>query len=336
MKSTFVIFTISFIIWAVVGITPSEAQSILIDQQISAGGLNLFQVKDKPLQYRYLPNKIQLAKENGRPKFSFLRYVYHEEDGQPSSSGSSIVKGGGVVNFVVELKVSEGIKQKALAELQQKVPGATIIGPVFIESGTMTLVSFVIGEEFSHKIIGVSSAPILEGSRAGVSMHLTTEGARILWNTFDMENSGLAVGLEMVVPGYLSPKKLVVKANFDKMYTSHDFGLGLATPYLQADIMAAFERVRQTNIIEVPPYEEDEGFEKILNTVYTKLLEMMFDKLNGSGVPDMQTLTQNIGGKPSMSERAGRCWPAGNPRIGTSRGVLLRVSPRPLLKQILL
>jgi len=66
---------------------PLSAQDILLDEPVRAGELTLFQSLRKPGEYRYALDQPRLAKHpNGKPQFSFIRYVSNKS----SNCGGSI------------------------------------------------------------------------------------------------------------------------------------------------------------------------------------------------------------------------------------------------------
>ncbi len=217
------------------GYVSLNAQNILIDKPVAAGPLTVFPDMANPNSYYYLANKLRLGiGTNGKPQFSFLRFVENER----TEAGEASVregKGGGIVHALVELYVSEDMIKEAQQELKRATrnENATLIGPIIYKSGTMALVSSIANEKggYSKMVVGLGPAPVLAGNKAAVSVLLTKEGAKILWETFKTPTPDLSFSFVMSVVGYRSPINAKIEVDFDKVYTSSslNIGFGLAT-----------------------------------------------------------------------------------------------------------
>ena len=132
-------------VMAMVGLTSSaaHAQQVVIDQPVRAGELILFPDVNDATVFYYVSDKPRLAVDaNGRPKFSFLRFVENVRSGadQPDAREGA---GGGIVHAVVALSVTPQQLTDARRELQRVRPGGRIQGPVVFKSGRFGLISSV-------------------------------------------------------------------------------------------------------------------------------------------------------------------------------------------------
>lgn len=279
------------------------AQNIYIDKPILAGKLTCFPDIANPNNYYFLPNKLRMGVgADGSPQFSFLMFVRNtraEEGSLTSREG----EGGGVVHAVVELYISDEEKKDAERELKRIVKNdqATLLGPVIYKSGTMSLISSIANKEggYSKVILGLGPAPVLAGNKAAVSILLTKEGAKILWETFKTPTPDMSFSFVMDVSGYRSPISAWIDVDFDKVYESQTINAGLkyrsggggtnggktsstgGTPImLGAEVNLMFEEMRQTGAIKVGGPQGDEKFEEIIKICYTKMLDMLFDSAN--------------------------------------------------------
>ncbi len=278
--------SVIFVALAVLFSSYSMAQRINFDKLIKAGELTLFQEVQNPTAYYYISDKPHLATdENGKPKFSFIRYVKNSESGE--------VDGGGIVHAVIELGVTKEQLSEATNELRRKAPGASIKGPVMYQEGTIALISSVANEEseFSKQVIGIGKAPLLDGQKAAVSVQLTKDGSKILWESFQTSTPDMSISFEMKLTGYRSPKRALIEADFEQVYEHKKIQAAMAAPVLAAEIKASFDDLVKKGAIKLTQVGEDQQMEKLVETAYNKLLKMMFDPVGGTGTPSLGSLT---------------------------------------------
>ena len=76
----------------------ATAQPVLMDRGVRAAGLWCFPVAGDPLQYVYLPAGAKLATDDqGRPQFSFVRYVVNTPGDSARSATITEASGGGIL-----------------------------------------------------------------------------------------------------------------------------------------------------------------------------------------------------------------------------------------------
>src|SRR6185503_16243494 len=130
-------------------------------------------------------------------------------------------EGGGIVHALVSLSVSPEQLRDAQRELQRKKPGAKIVGYVPYSSGDFALVSTFGDPKTGHlvtQVVGIGKAPLLDGEKAAVSILLTKQGAKILWESFETPTPDISFHFEMVLDGYHSPLSAKVEANWNQIY----------------------------------------------------------------------------------------------------------------------
>jgi len=289
------------------GIAPLAGQQVLLDQPIRAGDLILFPGVDDANVYYYVSDKPHLAtdKSGGGPQFSFLRYVENADSGS-SEAGLRASGGGGIVHALVALSVTPEQLAEARRALRRLKPGATLRGPVLFKSGTFGLVSSFTDPEgnLSHRVVGLGNAPLLDGEKAAVSMHLTQLGARILWQSFHTPTPDISFTFEMELDGYRSPRRAVIEADLDRIYEHRAFAAGLASTYLAAEIKGAFDDLREENAIRLTQVGDDEQLQALITTAYNRIAEMMFQPVQGTGTPDLASLAGSAGGERGLLDRA--------------------------------
>ncbi len=283
----------------------AQAQQILIDQPIRAGELTLFPSYQDPDVYYYVLDKARLATdENGRPQFSLLRYVQNVESGadQPDADTGD---GGAILHALVTLEVTQDQLREAQRELERARSGARIEGPVVYRSGRFALISAFADEEgeLTEQVLGVGNAPILDGQKAAVSLLLSRQGSRILWQSFQTATPDISFSFEMELDGYRSPQQGVIEANFDQIYEYDGFNVGLASQFLAAEIQGSFEDLTRSGAIKVTQVGDDDKVEELLDIAYRKLTEAMFEPVSTNS-PSLSSLSNAAGGQQSMLDRA--------------------------------
>ncbi len=283
------------------------AQPINLDRPVKAGELTCFPDIGNENQFYYISDKPHLSKDaNGKPQFSFLRYVENKvaaADAPENTEGD----GGGIVHAVVSLEVTQDQLREAQRELQRLKPSAQLVGPVVYRSGKFGIVSSFKDPQggLSKQVVGLGNAPILDGQKAAVSIQLTKQGAKILWESFKTTAPDISFTFEMEVGGYRSPKKALIEANFDQIYEHKAFNAGIATSFLAAEIKVAFDDLVRNGAIKVTQIGEDEKMEAMIATAYNKIADMMFAPMNGTGSLGLEQLGGITGGNStSMLDRA--------------------------------
>jgi hypothetical protein len=285
----------------------SSAQPINLDRPVKAGELTLFPDIGNENDYYYISDKPKLATgPNGKPQFSFLRYVDNvvsAPDGPAATEGD----GGGIVHAVVSLEVTQDQIREAQRELQRLKPNAKLVGPIVYKSGKFGIVSSFKDPAggLSKQVVGLGNAPVLDGQKAAVSIQLTKQGAKILWESFRTTAPDISFTFEMEVAGYRSPKKAMIEANFDQIYEHKGFAVGVAMTFLAAEIKGNFDDLVRTGAIKVTQIGEDEKMEAMISTAYNKIAEMMFAPMNGTGNLGINELGGITGGNStSVLDRA--------------------------------
>lgn len=286
--------------------TPASAQQVLLDKPVKAGELTLFPDLNDAKSYYYVSDKPHLATdENGKPQFSFLRYVDNVRSGadQPEAREGM---GGGIVHAVVALSVSKEQLRDAQRELARLKPGATIQGPVVYKSGRFGLISSFKDPQggLTTQVVGLGNAPVLDGEKAAISMQLTKQGAKILWESFNTPTPDISFSFEMVMDGFRSPHQAVIDADFDQIYQHQAFSAGIASTYLSAEIKAAFDDLARKGAIKVSQVGSDEKMDALVTTAYNKLTDIMFAPVSGTGTPDLAALAGAAGSQGSILDRA--------------------------------
>lgn len=286
--------------------SPSAAQQVLLDKPVKAGELNLFPDLNNESIHYYVPDKVRLATDaSGTPQFSFLRYVENVRSAadQPEAREG---EGGGIVHALVTLGVTPEQLDAAKRELQRIKPGATIQGPVVFKSGRFGLVSSFADTKgnLTKQVVGLGSAPLLDGEKAAISIQLTKLGAKILWESFNTAAPDVSFHFEMDMSGFRSPKRATIDADWSKIYSHKAFNAGVATSFLAAEVKNTYDELRTSDAIKITQVGEDDKMDAVIATAYKMLQDRMFEPLGGTGTPEVASLATAGGGQPSLLDRA--------------------------------
>jgi len=299
---------IKYLILLVILVVPFiiNAQQILLDKPVRAGELILFPELKNESNYYYLPDKPRLAMhDENTPQFSFLRYVKNEKTAVDANTAiSESAFGGGVVHALVELKVTDEQIKDAEKSLRRIDGNGKIVGPVIFKSGTVALISSFAkpGGDFTKQVVGLGNAPILENQKSAVSVQLNKLGSKILWESFKTPTPDFTMHFEMEVEGYLSPKRVLIEANFDRIYKHKSFEAAAVTPVLAGEIKIAMDDLFDSGAIKLTQIGDDAELNKLKETAYKQLIDLIFNKVGGTGVPQLSKLMG--GNKKSMLDRA--------------------------------
>ncbi len=286
-----------------------QAQQIIIDKPVKAGELTLFPEMGNENVYYYLPDKLRLATdENGKPQFSFMKYVENVR----SAPGEKDIReglGGGIVHFVISLSVTPDQLSEAKNELRRIDPEGVIKGPVIYSGGTVSVISSFANTkgDLTKQVVGIGNAPLIDGEKAAVSMELTKKGAKILWESFKTPTPDISFSFEMELKGFRAPKKAIIEADFDKIYKHHSFDVGATGNYgkimFGGEIELAFDELRRSGAIKITSMGSDADMDKLIETAYNKLTTMIFIPV-GMGNPLVESMMKKATGNKSALERA--------------------------------
>lgn len=288
----------------------TSAQAIVLDNLVEAGGLKLFPNIHNNNEYYYLADQVRLAKgENGKPEFSFIRWVENKstDDAEASDDYKDIEgAGGGIVSALIELNVSEERKLEAEQELRRINPKGKIKGPVIYRGGTVALVSAFNSEneEFTQQVLGLGPAPVVEGQKAPLSILLTKKGARILWESFKSNMADISFQYSMEIEGYNAPISANISFDWEEVYEHKNFQGGIATPVLATEVETAVSDMISNRVIKITEIGEDEDFDKIRTIVMEMVQTGIFESQENTPSPSLAQLTSGANGRPSMLDRA--------------------------------
>lgn len=294
-----------------------QAQQILIDRGVRVANLWCFPLVTNPKEYLYLPTDGRLSVDkNGRPQFSFMRYVVNVKGGDETPSTITEAPGGGVLHFLAEYSTPEEQVSRAQTALRKLLGDEEIKirGPVIFASGRYAIISSIakasVGTDAEtateKEMVATGNAPVLEGNRIAVSFDLDKQSAQILYNSFQMANPDISVVFEMQFEGLHDAYDATVDIDWSQVRKDQQFSAGVKAYFIGAEVDIALQRLMQNNAIRLVSRGEHSSTEALLNTVYSKILELLFSKTEEPPPPSQQesaldSLTKLISGASSRT-----------------------------------
>ncbi len=272
----------------------AAAQQISIDRGLRAAGLWCFPLAADARTYVYLPNQVRLATDDaGRPHFSFVRYTV-EKPGEGNTAATITASGGGgVLHFLVEMETPASAISEAQQTLRRTMKDDEIVlrGPIVFQDGRFALVSSVLnpaGGAPERKVFTSGRAPVLEGNRLALSFDLAPQQASLLMQSLAMPTPDVSLVFDMTFAGLTDAYDAELTIDWSEVRKNKAFSAGASVYFVGADVELAFDRLRRDNAIRLRSSGADATMEALLNTVYTKLLDLLFRPVEPEKVPEGQ------------------------------------------------
>jgi hypothetical protein len=313
--------------WALASIitaaAPASAQQILFDEPVRAGDLMLFRDLTDEKAYYYMPTRPRLATDaNGRKQFSFFRWVENAEVKKEAAAREG--DGGGIIHALVTFGVPKEMLQEAERDLQRQRPGARIAGPIVPKSGTVGIISTAVApkknpddpedqpSKLAGQVLGVGNAPLLDGDKTSVSILLSKQGAKVLWEQFQMATANLDFAFEVKVQGFRKPQRVLIEADLEQIVKHDSFAAGIAGTWFAGEIKGAFDELRKRNVIKVTQIGalgvgEKDSMEERYKEAYDRIIAILFEKpgeAGAGGAAAPQAVTGTDAANKGMMERA--------------------------------
>jgi hypothetical protein len=271
----------------------SWSQSILIDQGVNADGLWCFPVHKKENTYLYLPERARLSLKNDSiPEFSYMRYII-EKPTEESAKTITEADGGGILTFLVLYDTPKEAVSNAEQFLREKLENDSIKvrGPVVFKSGKYTLVSSILNPKTGNNephILVTGNAPVIENSKIPLSFAVDPVRSKLLLENFKMNTPDVSLIFELAYSGLTESYEAQLEIDWSEVKKSQAFEAGGSVYFIGADVELGFDKLRKDQAIKFTSTGSDESMESLVQTVYTKLLELMFKPTPLEQVPQDQ------------------------------------------------
>lgn len=273
----------------------ATAQQLLLDRGVQANGLWCFPLLTDEKQYVYLPSTSRLGQdEAGRPQFSFVRYVSNAKSGE-GAEGATITNasGGGILHFLVLYETPQAQVDAAQQTLRRNLKDdkITLRGPIVFQEGRYALVSSILNPSNGapeRKLLATGNAPVLEGNRIALSFDLQPQEASLLMKSFAMNTPDVSIVFDMTFQGLTDAYDAELTIDWAEVRKSEGFSAGGTIYFVSADVEKMLDELRRRNAIKLKSNGSDAAMEGLLQTVYNKLLELMFRPVQPERIPDGQ------------------------------------------------
>ena len=299
MKSLFTYLTLFFSITVL-------SQQIYIDKGTQVNGLWCFPLHNDANTYLYLPTQARLAlDEEKHPKFSFMRYIT-EKPSDDTTKSVSEAGGGGILHFLVlyDTPQEQIVEAERLLKEQFKNEEITIRGPIIFESASYTLVSSILNKdskENERTILSIGTAPVMENTKIALSFEVSPLNSKLLLESFKMDTPDISLIFDLQFSGLSEAYDATLEIDWSEVKKSKSFGAGGNIYFVSADVELGLDELFKDNSIKLITNGSDDKMESLLNTVYEKLLELMFEPVQPAIIPEaeraglMDALTAMIG-----------------------------------------
>jgi len=272
-----------------------KSQMPLLDRGVLVEGLWCFPLYGDTLKYVYLPNQGGIVPgHDSLPQFSYMRYVMSSPAGSGNTTGTiDQADGGAILNFLVWYSTPPGNVDAAEQSLRRKLKNDSlrIRGPLVFDDGRYSLVSSIIAGDSNVKknqILSSGNAPVLENSQIALSFGLTPLTSKILTENFKMNTPDISMMFDMGFTGLTEDYDAELDINWSDVKKSQGFNAGGSIYFVSADVKLAFDEMFKKQAIVLKVNGSNAPMEALLNTVYDKLLNLMFAPVQPEALPAQQ------------------------------------------------
>lgn len=295
--------------------TALMTQNILLEEGVYTEGLWCFPVHDNLNTYYYLPSdgRLGIDSDTDLPEFSFMRYITDKPTESSATKTLTNADGGGILHFLSLFTTPEEKVEKAQTSLREKLENDEIQlrGPIAFNNGWYNVISSVLRPDGKRekKWIGSGEAPVLENSKIAQSFELDPLKSNILLESFKMATPDVSMVFELGFSGLSAPYEAILEIDWSEVMKSETFGAGGSVYFISADVEAGFDELFRNHAINLTTVGSNDAMEGLMNTVYSKLLELMFEPVAPSTIPAADkggladALTSLVGANGALGSR---------------------------------
>ena len=163
-------------------------------------------------------------------------------------------------------------------------------GPVIFDRGRYALISSILTDSGSksREIIASGEAPVLENSKIALSFDVDPVSSKLLLESFKMATPDVSLVFEMTFSGLSDNYDAVLDVDWEKIKNSKTFNTGTNFLFVRTEIEKGFDELIQNQAIRLTSMGSNTSMEGLLNTVYSKLLELLFQPIEAPVVPSAE------------------------------------------------
>ena len=196
-----------------------------------------------------------------------------------------------MLHFLVLMDTPERTVADAQQELRRILNDneVKLRGPMVFSDGRYVLVSSVLNPSSAtpdRELLATGRAPVLEGNRIAFSFDLKPAQATLLMRSFEMPTPDVSIVFDMTFSGLTDAYDADLTVDWTEVRKHQSFNTGGTVYFVSADVELAFDRLRRDNAIKLRSSGTDASMEALLQTVYNKLLELMFRPVEPEKAPD--------------------------------------------------
>ena len=278
----------------------SRAQQIMIDRGVKAADLWCFPLLTDTLTYMYLPSDARLGTDDaGGPQFSFLRYVDNTKDTTAGNNSITKAGGGAILNFLVLYETPDKKVTAAKQALKKLLNNdeVKLKGPVIFSGGRYALISSIINANGKEEttLLATGNAPVLENSRIALSFELDPKTSKKLLESFQMATPDVSLVFDMAFTGLTDAYQAELTVNWDDVKKAEFMKASASVYFVSADVENTVVELKRNNAIKLTTTGENGHMDAMVNTVYSRLVDLLFQPIDPEVAQQQNGLADMIG-----------------------------------------
>jgi hypothetical protein len=269
-------------------------------------GIQVLRDSADPGAYYYIPTSPRVSTtEDGTPEMYIVKFVDAKSD-----------VAGGLIHFLFSLDLAPEVLADIEMKLRQKVPGASLRGPVplLTEWGgdgdqpkpSFRIISSILTDpaegSFTQTLIASGIAPVTPGSKAAVAARLNEHGATLLFSSIEEGGSisdisvAITAYYEAAVRGYRGTVRADINTVYEHMFNVENRQAG----YSKHEVRELTDDLLREGVIDVEVTDragldlDSSAMSNLMDLVTSKLIDMLFDTTQGlSALPEYETVPAN-------------------------------------------
>lgn len=208
-------------------------------------------------QFYYLPENPRISTgRDGRPAFTFLKYLRDITDNPAFAEGQSL--GGGFAIFTVDLSLDEETQGEIMSRARRFGSSSPRLASAPFHAGEVRLVALDSAEDpesgkvrFVERVEGSTTPSLFGDLRATFSLRLSQEGAELLEQAFVKGGQPIGVVYDVKFTGLRPAFDITIHADYKRIYNEFNAQVGAQYMMFRAEIEAGFQKLEQDKSLQV-------------------------------------------------------------------------------------